>query len=163
MEMVSVPESSLVAVFRLILAALFGAAVGINRELRAKPAGLRTHALVSLGAALLTLIGLALTNAGDPEGFGAASRVLQGLVAGVGFIGGGVILRREESNEVHGLSTAASIWIVAAIGVAAGCGLWMTSGAAVLLALGILALGEPLDRLLRRRKKAEPPNVNAGG
>jgi putative Mg2+ transporter-C (MgtC) family protein len=155
MEMVSVPESSLVAISRLGLAALLGAAVGVNRELRSKPAGLRTHALVSLGAALLTLIGLALTDPGDAESFGAASRVLQGLIAGVGFIGGGVILRREESNEVHGLSTAASIWIVSAIGVGAGCGLWRTSSAAVVFALVILALGDPLDRLLRTRKKAD--------
>ena len=155
MEMVSVPDSSLTAVLRLLLASLLGAAVGVNRELRAKPAGLRTHALVSLGAALLTLIGLALTTPTDVEGFGAASRVLQGLIAGVGFIGGGVILRREESKEVHGLSTAASIWIVSAIGVAAGCGLWLTSSAAVVLALVILALGEPLDRLLRGRRNSE--------
>jgi putative Mg2+ transporter-C (MgtC) family protein len=155
MEMVSVPESSLVAISRLGLAALLGAAVGINRELRAKPAGLRTHALVALGAALLTLIGLALTDPRDTEKFGVASRVLQGLIAGVGFIGGGVILRREESKEVHGLSTAASIWIVSAIGVGAGCGLWRTSSATVVLALVILALGEPLDRLLRTHRDNE--------
>ena len=156
MEMVSVPDSSLHAVFRLVLATALGAAVGVNRELRAKPAGLRTHALVALGAGLLALIGLALTAPNDAEKFGAASRVLQGLVAGIGFIGGGVILHREESKEVHGLSTAASIWIVSAIGVAAGCGLWVTAAASAGLALGILALGEPLDRLLRGRKKDEP-------
>src|SRR5918993_260911 len=126
MEMVSVPETSLHAVYRLALAVALGAAVGINRELRGKPAGLRTHALVALGAGLLTLIGLALTGRNDIEAFGAASRVLQGLIAGIGFLGGGVILRREESNEVLGLSTAASIWIVAAIGVGAGGGLWIT-------------------------------------
>lgn len=156
MEMVSIPESSLMAVLRLVLAAFLGAAVGVNRELRGKPAGLRTHALVGLGAALLTLIGLSLTTPNDVEGFGAASRVLQGLIAGVGFIGGGVILRREESKEVHGLSTAASIWIVSAIGVAAGCGLWLTSAATAALALGILALGEPLDKLLRSRRRDKP-------
>ena len=152
MEMVSVPESSLVGVGRLLLAACLGAAVGINRELRGKPAGLRTHALVALGAAMLSIIGLALTDPGDAERYGAASRVLQGLVAGIGFIGGGVILRREESQEVQGLSTAASIWIVAAVGVGAGCGLWVTSAATAALALGILALGEPVDRLLRARR-----------
>lgn len=155
MEMVSVPESSLVGVGRLLLAACLGAAVGINRELRGKPAGLRTHALVGLGASLLTLIGLALTRPGDAEGYGAASRVLQGLIAGVGFIGGGVILRREESKEVHGLSTAASIWIVSAVGVGAGAGLWLTSSAAAVLALTILALGEPIDRLLRGVRREE--------
>jgi putative Mg2+ transporter-C (MgtC) family protein len=153
MEMASIPDSPLTSILRLVLASVLGAAVGINRELRAKPAGLRTHALVSLGAALLTLIGLSLTKPTDVDGFGAASRVLQGLIAGVGFIGGGVILRREEVKEVHGLSTAASIWIVSAIGVAAGCGLWLTSTAAVVLTLGILALGEPLDRLIGKRRR----------
>ena len=153
MEIVSVPETSLAAIGRLVLAVGLGAAVGINRELRGKPAGLRTHALVALGAAMLTLIGLALTTPQDTERFGAASRVLQGLVAGIGFIGGGVILRREDSNEVHGLSTAASIWIVAAIGVGAGVGLWVTSAATAALALVILALGEPLDRLLGSRRR----------
>jgi putative Mg2+ transporter-C (MgtC) family protein len=153
MEMVSVPDSSLVAVGRLMLAALLGAAVGVNRELRGKPAGLRTHALVALGAGMLSLIGLALTDAGDAERYGPASRVLQGLVAGIGFVGGGVILRREESNEVHGLSTAASIWIVSAVGIGAGCGLWVTSAAAAAMALAILALGEPLDRLLATRRR----------
>ncbi len=162
MEMVSIPETSLLAVFRLMLASGLGAAVGVNRELRGKPAGLRTHALVALGAALLALIGLALTRPGDAEGYGAASRVLQGLIAGVGFIGGGVILRREESKEVHGLSTAASIWIVSAIGVGAGCGLWLTASAAAVLALGILALGEPLDHLLRTRQNAKQEKKDDG-
>jgi|SRR5829696_4814320 len=158
MEMGSIPDSTLAAILRLVLASVLGAAVGVNRELRAKPAGTRTHALVSLGAALLTVIGLSLTRPNDIDGFGAASRVLQGLIAGVGFIGGGVILRREESREVHGLSTAASIWIVSAIGVAAGCGLWRTSTAAVVLALLILGLSDPLERLLAgRRRKEETP------
>ena len=156
MEMVTVPDSSLHAVFRLVLATALGAAVGVNRELREKPAGLRTHALVSLGAGLMALIGLALTSPDDAERFGPASRVLQGLVAGIGFIGGGVILHREESKEVHGLSTAASIWIVSAIGIAAGCGLWITAAASAGLTLTILALGEPIDRLLRGRRSAKP-------
>lgn len=154
MEMVSVPDSSLHAVFRLVLATALGAAVGVNRELCEKPAGLRTHALVALGAGLMALIGLSLTSPDDAERFGPASRVLQGLVAGIGFIGGGVILHREESKEVHGLSTAASIWIVSAIGIAAGCGLWITASSSAGLALTILALGEPLDRLLRGRRKS---------
>ena len=163
MEMVSVPETSLIAIGRLLLAVGLGAAIGVNRELRGKPAGLRTHSLVALGAAMLTLIGLALTSPQDAERFGVASRVLQGLVAGIGFIGGGVILRREDSNEVHGLSTAASIWIVASLGVGAGCGLWITSAATALFALIILALGEPIDRLLAHRRQALPsaPRRNA--
>jgi putative Mg2+ transporter-C (MgtC) family protein len=149
MDVVTIPATAAALVLRLILAAALGAAVGVNRELRHEPAGLRTHALVALGAALLTVIGLALTGVnggGDPS---ATSRILQGIVAGVGFIGGGVILRRDDSKGVHGLSTAASIWIVAATGVAAGCGLWRAAVATVLLVLIILILGAPIDRALR--------------
>ena len=98
--------------------------------------------------ALFGVIGLAMvsTTAAD---FSAASRIVQGIVAGVGFIGGGVILRRDDPKGVHGLSTAASIWVVSAIGVAAGLGLWRSAIAAVGFALIILALGKPLDRQLR--------------
>jgi putative Mg2+ transporter-C (MgtC) family protein len=135
-------------VLRLALATGLGAAVGINREMRLKPAGLRTHALVSLGGALFALIGLAMVRAADAD-FSTASRIVQGIVAGVGFIGGGVILRRDDPKGVHGLSTAASIWVVSAIGVAAGLGLWRSAIATVAFALLILALGKPLDRQLR--------------
>src|SRR4051812_41628340 len=120
MDAVSVPASWSAMVARLVLAMALGAAVGVNRELRQKPAGLRTHALVALGAALLTMIGLALSAADIT----APGRILQGIVAGVGFIGGGAILRLDDAKGVHGLSTAASIWIVAATGIAVGCGLW---------------------------------------
>ena len=147
MDVISVPHTTIAIILRLALATGLGAAVGINREMRLKPAGLRTHALVSLGAALFGVIGLSMaTGATD---FSAASRIVQGIVAGVGFIGGGVILRRDDPKGVHGLSTAASIWVVSAIGVAAGLGLWRSAIAAVAFALIILALGKPLDRQLR--------------
>lgn len=148
MDVISAPHTTTAIILRLALATGLGAAVGINREMRLKPAGLRTHALVSLGAALFGVIGLAMvsTTAAD---FSAASRIVQGIVAGVGFIGGGVILRRDDPKGVHGLSTAASIWVVSAIGVAAGLGLWRSAIAAVGFALIILALGKPLDRQLR--------------
>lgn len=155
MEMITIPASSSAAVLRLLVACVLGGAIGVNRELRGKPAGLRTHALVSLGAALLTLIALALASADATDRYAATSRVIQGLVAGVGFIGGGVILRREQSNEVHGLSTAASVWIVAAVGVAVGGGLWVAASTGAALALTILLLGEKFDRALRRRDGTE--------
>jgi putative Mg2+ transporter-C (MgtC) family protein len=148
MDSVTIPATTAALIGRLLLATALGAAIGVNRELWHKPAGLRTHALVALGAGLLTVIGLALTqfNGGrDPAGL---SRITQGLVAGIGFIGGGVILRRDDTKGVHGLSTAASIWVVAAAGVAAGCGLWKAGVTTIVLALGILVLGRAADRAL---------------
>jgi len=149
MDAVSFPATWQAMLARLILATAIGAAIGVNRELRQKPAGLRTHALVSLGAALLTLIGLAMSTGPFVRDPSAASRILQGIVAGVGFIGGGAILRQDDTKGVHGLSTAASIWIVAATGIATGCGLWRTSLATAALALAILVVGAPVDRAIR--------------
>lgn len=155
MDVISIPHSTVALIVRLALATALGAAVGVNRELRLKPAGLRTHALVAVGAALFALIALMMTPA-LPNELNAASRVVQGIVAGVGFIGGGVILRRDDEKGVHGLSTAASIWVVSAIGVATGFGLWRAAIAAVVLALSILALGPSLDRKLREWRNDQP-------
>ena len=147
MESVSVPTDTAALALRLVLASVLGAAVGLNREMSLKPAGLRTHALVSLGAALLTYVGLQF---GRPTGdMAAASRVVQGMVAGIGFIGGGVILHRG-TRAVHGLTTAASIWIVAATGVAAGAGLWRAATISILLALTVLTVGHAVDNALHK-------------
>ncbi|MDM9381209.1 MgtC/SapB family protein [Chlorogloeopsis sp. ULAP01] len=112
--------------FRLCLALLFGAVIGLERELRRKPAGLRTHMLVSLGSALFVLV-ILQTAAVSPD-YDPLSRVIQGVAAGIGFLGAGEILREspEESQrtKVRGLTSAAAIWISAALGIAAGCGLW---------------------------------------
>ena len=142
MDAVSVPHTTWEIAGRLVLAAFLGAAIGINREWLRKPAGLRTHALVALGGALFTVIGLML---GGTDG-SAASRTLQGITAGIGFIGAGAIIRRPEANDVQGLTTAAGIWIVTAIGVAVGAGLWRTSLIALALGLFILIIGEAIDR-----------------
>jgi putative Mg2+ transporter-C (MgtC) family protein len=150
MDAISVPGSTLQIVGRLALATLLGAAIGINREWERKPAGLRTHALVALGSALFTLIGL-LLNPDDPS---ATGRILQGITAGIGFIGAGVIMRRPDMHDVQGLTTAAAIWIVAAIGVAVGAGLWRTSLIVLTLALFVLVVGETVDGWLH---KAKPP------
>ena len=161
MDVISVPASTTALILRLALATALGAAVGVNREMRLKPAGLRTHALVALGSALLAFIGLAMVPTFGPGNriivdMNAMSRILQGVVAGVGFIGGGVILRQDDNRGVHGLSTAASIWVVAAIGIATGLGLWRAAVTSVILALAILALGTPLDRKLREWRKDHP-------
>lgn len=149
MDAVAVPVSFVELFGRLLLATLLGALIGLNRESQGKPAGLRTHALVSLGAATLTLVGL-LLQAGDS---GAPSRVLQGIVAGIGFIGAGVILHRPDGRGVEGLTTAAAIWIVAAVGVAAGAGLWRTGASVVVVVLLLLVVGERVDRWVHRDQK----------
>jgi putative Mg2+ transporter-C (MgtC) family protein len=147
MEFISVPAGIGEIVLRLTVATILGAAVGFNREVQHKPAGLRTHALVALGAALTALIGLDLTLLGGGDA-AAPSRVIQGLIAGVGFIGAGVILHRGRS--VAGLTTAASVWVVAAIGAATGVGMWTSAVTAVVLALLVLGMGSWLDRAARR-------------
>jgi putative Mg2+ transporter-C (MgtC) family protein len=149
MDAITVPQSIWEIVGRLGLATLLGTAIGINREWQGKPAGLRTHALVALGGALFTLIGLLLA----PDDPSATGRILQGVTAGIGFVGAGVILRRPEIQDVQGLTTAAAIWLVSAIGVAAGAGLWRTSLIALALGLLVLVAGETVDRWLHREKK----------
>ena len=144
MDAISVPHSTLEIIGRLVMAMLFGAAIGINRERQGKPAGLRTHSLVALGGALFTVIALLLSG----NDASATARILQGITAGIGFIGAGVIMRRPETQDVHGLTTAAAIWLVSAIGVAIGAGLWRTSLVALTLGLFILIVGETIDRWL---------------
>ena len=148
MDTVSLPPDTAALALRLALATGLGAAVGLNREMSWKPAGLRTHALVSLGAALLTYAGLQLGRSGSD--LSAASRVVQGLIAGIGFIGGGAILHHAGARPVHGLTTAASIWIVAATGVAVGAGLWRGATLAVVLALLVLTIGHTIDNAVRK-------------
>jgi putative Mg2+ transporter-C (MgtC) family protein len=142
---------------RLVAATLIGAALGLNREIRGKPAGLRTHALVALGTALVTLTGITLATFDGRMNGDAVSRVIQGVVAGIGFLGAGAILKAGSGEQVSGLTTAASLWLVACLGIACGAGLWEMALLALLLALIVLVVGEPLEtalhRFLVRRRK----------
>lgn len=129
-----------VMVLRLLLAAGLGMAVGLERELAGKPAGLRTHLLVCIGAALFTLASI--------YAFGVSadvSRVAAGVVTGVGFLGAGAIIHRE-GGAVGGLTTAASIWMVAAIGLTAASGLYWLAGVATFLALVVLRIPDKRRR-----------------
>ena len=123
-------------ILRFLLAAALGAGIGYQRERAGKAAGLRTHILVSSGAALFTLVSI--------YGFSGAvvdiSRVAAGVVVGIGFIGAGVILRGQREKEVAGLTTAATIWITAAIGLAAGTGMYLISVIATAVTVGVLFL-----------------------
>jgi len=120
---------------RLTLAVLLGGLIGYEREVSGKPAGLRTHMLVAMGSALFVLVPL---QAGVP--LTDMSRVLQGLISGIGFLGAGAIIKLNSEEDVRGLTTAASIWTVAAIGVACGLGREATAVIATLFGLAILQL-----------------------
>jgi len=122
-------------VIRLLAAAGMGAAIGYQREKAGKPAGLRTHVLIAVGAALFTVASV--------YGFGPAgdmSRVAAGVVAGIGFIGAGAIIHRGAGDIVGGLTTAATIWAVAAIGLTAGAGLYLVAGVTTGVTLVVLFL-----------------------
>ncbi len=143
------PNDWLGIIFRLCLAMVFGAIIGWERQLSHKPAGLRTHMLVSFAAALFVLIPIQLTT--EQELPNVLSRVIQGITTGVGFLGGGEILRgtRLESTqvEIRGLTSAAAIWVSAALGVAAGCGLWQIGLIGALLCWLILRIFKRLEQL----------------
>jgi putative Mg2+ transporter-C (MgtC) family protein len=138
------------ALTRLGAATFVGTAVGLNRELRGKPAGVRTHALVSLGAALVTLVSVYVSERGGVADGDAVSRAVQGIVAGVGFIGGGVILKTGHAGQVRNLTTAASVWLAACLGIACGAGHLALAGIALAFTLLILLLGGPFEDAVRR-------------
>ena len=129
-----------------------GGIIGWERQLRNKPAGLRTHMLVSMGSALFVLIPLAMAK--NPNGLDAVERVIQGIAAGIGFLGGGEILRQSQQEigkvEVHGLTSAAAIWVSAALGTAAGCGLWQLALIGALMSLFVLRVIKKLERRTRK-------------
>jgi putative Mg2+ transporter-C (MgtC) family protein len=129
------------AALRLVMALALGAAVGVNRERTGKPAGVRTHMLVSLGAAMFVLVpselGLHLED---------LSRVVQGVATGIGFLGAGAILKVSTKGEIKGLTTAAGIWVTAAVGVACGLGLLGVALLSIFLAWITLAVMDSFSR-----------------
>jgi putative Mg2+ transporter-C (MgtC) family protein len=135
---------------RLIAATLLGAVVGMQREKAGKPAGLRTHMLVTLGTAVFVIAcsGVGMSSDG-------LSRVIQGIVTGIGFIGAGSILKLNEERDVQGLTTAAGVWMTAAIGVAVGLG---SLGVAILSTLFTLIILSFATRLEGRALRAEAGN-----
>ncbi|MCA0242979.1 MAG: MgtC/SapB family protein [Proteobacteria bacterium] len=134
---------------RMLIAALLGGVLGYEREQQGKAAGVRTHMLVAMGAALFVLV---------PQQGGLLpaemSRVIQGVIAGIGFLGAGAIIKSQSEENVQGLTTAAGVWMTAAIGIACGLGLEATAVLATLLALAVLAL---LPKLLPPAKPEAPP------
>ena len=137
---------------RLALATACGVGVGLNRDLHHKPAGFRTFGIVSLGSALITLAAARIATA-DPS---AASRVMQGILTGIGFLGAGVILRREGTSRVKGLTTAAAIWSTAILGVACGLAEYWLAAIGLLLMLLVLFVGGPVERFFERLSTPGP-------
>lgn len=119
---------------RLLVAALLGALIGYDREVRNRSAGLRTHMLVALGAAIFII-----TSTQSGMEIDDLSRVMQGIIAGIGFLGAGAILKLEHDEKIQGLTTAASIWMTAAIGIAAGLGREMTATLSAVITLFVLS------------------------
>ena len=118
---------------RLVLSVVFGGLIGLEREVVHKPAGVRTHMLVSLGSALFVLVTIQTI----PEG---ADKIIAGIATGVGFLGAGTIFKSK--NDVQGLTTAASVWTVAAVGLAIGLGYYLMTIISVILVLIILQLNK---------------------
>lgn len=141
-------------IIRLPAAIIFGAVIGIQRERIGKPAGLRTHILVALGTTTLVLA---------CSGFGmnsdGLSRVIQGIVTGIGFIGAGSILKLSEQRDVQGLTTAAGVWMTAAVGVAVGLGALGLALLGTMLALVILAFVGRIEfqTIKRHESKTQKP------
>jgi putative Mg2+ transporter-C (MgtC) family protein len=135
---------------RLVVALLLGAVIGWERELQRMPAGFRTHALVSLGSAIFTIVSAyAFTGPlADP------TRIAAQIVSGVGFLGGGAILHY--GGTVRGLTTAASLWAVAAVGMAAGAGLFFVATVSALLVIVALEVFQRLERTAKRRFNIPP-------
>lgn len=145
----TVADSELIV--RLLLAALLGAAVGLERELRQKSAGLRTNTLIAVGAALFTLMSIEMA-----EGTAAAdrTRLAAQIVTGVGFLGAGAIMRT--GSGISGLTTAATVWVNAAIGVAAGGGEYHLALIATGVTLAVLLALSPLEAWIDRRLPKRP-------
>jgi len=120
-----------VIIIQLVVAVFLGALIGLEREYQGKEAGLRTYSLVSLGSALFTIISFQMLSSGDP------TRVIQAVATGIGFIGAGLIIRRQ--FRVEGLTTAAGLWVTAAVGVAVGSGLYFPAVFVAFITIGILA------------------------
>jgi putative Mg2+ transporter-C (MgtC) family protein len=134
------------AIVRLFVAASLGGLIGVERQLSGHWAGLRTHMMVALGAALFVSAGQRLAPDGD------ATRVIQGIAAGIGFLGAGTILKLSDRLEVIGLTTASSIWLAAAVGTSAGLAMYTLAIAAMVLSLVVLAILLPLERRFLERR-----------
>ena len=135
----------------IILAVIFGSAIGMERELSSKAAGLRTNALICLGAAVFTIISREIGGQND-----SITRIAAQIVTGVGFLGAGAII--QDRGGVHGLTTAATIWLVASIGMACGAKFYALAFIATLIAIGVLIGLAKIEKVIKRLRAAKKDN-----
>jgi putative Mg2+ transporter-C (MgtC) family protein len=142
-------KGDVVVLVRLVLAALAGAIIGWNRFRAGKSAGVGTHALVALGSALFVVVPLQTATLQDQQAF---TRVIQGIATGVGFLGAGEIFRESSrSPRIHGLTSAAAIWVTASLGVLAACGSGFLLVAATLLIMLVFAISRRVEKRYRAK------------
>ena len=146
-------EQQLELCVRVFVAAVLSGLIGFERERHGHTAGLRTHMLVGMGSALFTVLSIFAFSPGDP------GRVAAQIVAGIGFIGAGAIIQRQNpSRSMHGLTTAAGVWTVSAIGMACGAGLYVVGVFSTLLAIFLLGALAAVSRRLNPKKNTKPEN-----
>ncbi len=145
--MIDYPE----IIFRLLSAVLIGCIIGLDRNLHGKPTGIKTLGLVALGASLVTMASMSFALFHAVNDASAVGRAIQGIITGVGFLGAGVIVHDQTTERVHGLTTAASIWVTAALGIVCGMGSWQIASVAMVIVLLLFIIGRPLERMLHRR------------
>lgn len=133
---------------RLVVAAILGGVLGLEREWKGRWAGLRTHMMVSLGCAIFSIVGM-VVSVGQPD---AVTRVIQGVATGIGFLGAGTILKLSEQREIKGLTTAGSIWLAAALGTAAGLAEYALAIAGAVISLFVLGVLGPVEKMYERRQ-----------
>ena len=136
----------------LVVAVVLGGAIGLEREINGKPAGLRTNILICIGSAAFTIMAPYLSS--SPE---AVTRMVAGVITGVGFLGAGALI--QEGKGIHGLTTAASIWLVTSIGIACGAQLYPLAVTITILALIVLLGMHPLTRMINKRARKRKKNA----
>jgi putative Mg2+ transporter-C (MgtC) family protein len=146
---------------RLGAATIGGGLIGLNRDLHGKPIGLKTLALVGLATAMVVMLA-------DPSGdvtrvSDATSRVIQGILTGIGFLGAGVIVRAEHHFRVRGLTSAACTWLAACVGIACGAGQWRIVAVALAITFAILTAGNRIERWLHRALGGKEPAPKSAG
>jgi putative Mg2+ transporter-C (MgtC) family protein len=143
------------AVVRMLWAVAIGCVIGLDRDLHGKPTGMKTLGLVSLGACLATMAAMGFSGPTLSAGTDV-SRAIQGIVTGIGFLGAGVIVQNPSQYKIRGLTTAASIWVTAAVGIVCGLGAWSVAVAGTVLMIVLLTLGRIAEKAIHRRWMSKP-------
>ncbi|SAL43912.1 MgtC family protein [Caballeronia sordidicola] len=142
-------------VIRMFWALAIGCVIGVDRDLHGKPTGMKTLGLVSLGACLTTMAAMGFTTQSTTLSTDV-SRAIQGIVTGIGFLGAGVIVQTPGQHRIRGLTTAASIWVTAAVGIVCGLGVWSVAVIATLMLIALLIIGRKVEKALHRQWIAKP-------